>query len=69
MPDYDDNEETNYIIYADASNLYGCSMSAFLPSGKLKFVNEFDLDKLLTTLVIPMPTQSMIILLIKIFIW
>ena len=41
MPDYDDNEETNYIIYADASNFYGCSMSAFLPSGKLKFVNEF----------------------------
>ena len=31
MPDYDKNEESNYIIYEDTKNLYGCSMSEVLP--------------------------------------
>ena len=29
MPDYNQNEESNYIIYEDAVNLYGFSMSDF----------------------------------------
>ena len=36
MPDYDQNEESNYIIYEDTNNLYGCSMSEFLPNGATK---------------------------------
>ena len=28
---YDPNKESNYIIYEDANNLYGCSMSEYLP--------------------------------------
>ena len=49
MPDYDKNEESNYIIYGDANNLYGCSINKFLPFVKREFVNEFDLDKILQT--------------------
>ena len=50
MPDYNQNEESNYIIYEDAVNLYGFSMSEFsLRYGGLEFVNKFNLDKILRT--------------------
>ena len=49
MPDYDKNEESNYSKYENANNLYGCSMSEFLPHGKLEIVNEFDLDRISKT--------------------
>ena len=52
MPDHDKNEESNNIKYADANNLYGCSISEFLPHGEQyfvneEFVNEFDLYRIL----------------------
>ena len=31
MPNHDPNKESNYITYEDANNLYGCSMSEYLP--------------------------------------
>ena len=31
MPDYDTDQQSNYILYLDANNLYGCSMSEYLP--------------------------------------
>ena len=31
VPDYDKHQPPNYIIYPDATNLYGCSMSEYLP--------------------------------------
>ena len=40
MPDYDKNAESNNVKYEDPNNLYGCSISEFLPHGKQSFVNE-----------------------------
>ena len=47
--DYDPNQPSNYIIYQDANNLYGCSMSEYLPHKDLKFNNKIELDTILTT--------------------
>ena len=45
MPDYDKNEESNYSIYEDANNL-----SEVLRYGRIEFVNDFDVEKILKTL-------------------
>ena len=50
MPDYDKNEESNCSIYEDANDLYKCSMSEVLKYGRIEFVNDFDVDKILKTL-------------------
>ncbi len=39
LPDYSDKKESNYILYLDASNLYGWAMSECLPYKNLKFVD------------------------------
>ena len=41
--DYDPNQPSNYIIYEGANNLYGCSMSEYLPHKDLKFNNNVEL--------------------------
>ena len=46
MCDYDRNKQSTFIAYLDKNNLYGCSMSKYLPYGEfewLKNVDELDI--------------------------
>ena len=47
MKSNDPRQESKRIIYLDASNLYGCAMSKFLPKSRFKLIDpkEFDLNK------------------------
>ena len=47
MKSYDPKQESKHIIYSDASNFYGYSMSKFLPTSGFKWIDpkEFDLNK------------------------
>ena len=40
MCDYDKDEESSYLIYLDANNLYGYAMSLPLPTGGFKWLKE-----------------------------
>ena len=40
MTDYDSREESIYIIYLEANNLYGWAMSQYLPYGGFKWLNK-----------------------------
>ena len=40
MKNYDKNEESSYIQYLDANNLYGWAMSQKLPVNGFKWVND-----------------------------
>ena len=47
LPNYDSNEPSSFITYVDATNLYGHSMSQFLPTGGFEWLSEreiIDLD-------------------------
>ena len=51
MKDYDNTKETIYIMYFDASNLYGSAMSEYLPYGGFEWmteeeINNFDLSSI-----------------------
>ena len=46
---YVKSDEDNKIIYADATNLYGHSMSQFLPYDEIKFAKDICLDEILNT--------------------
>ena len=47
MKDYNPEQESSYIMYLDANNLYGCAMSESLPTGNFKWgdVAKYDLNK------------------------
>ena len=47
IDDYNPNEKSKFIMYLDANNLYGWSMTQYLPSGKFKFFDteNFDVSK------------------------
>ena len=45
MKSYDDKNPSKYIIYLDASNLYGWEMSQYLPYGGFKWLNQKEVDK------------------------
>ena len=49
MPDSDPNKPSNYFIYAAANNLYGCSMSLYLPHKDLNSKNDIELATILNT--------------------
>ena len=42
LENYDDTQESSYIMYWDANNLYGFAMSQHLPFGDFKFVANDD---------------------------
>ena len=42
MSDYDSNKQSTFITNLDKNNLYGWSMSEYLPHGKFKWVKNFD---------------------------
>ena len=45
--DLDANQPSNFRLYEDANNLYGCSMSKYLRHRDLKFKNKIELDTIL----------------------
>ena len=45
MKTYDEKAPSKYIMYLDANNLYGWSMSQFLPTGGFKWLTEKQIDK------------------------
>ena len=45
MKDYDENDESKYIMYLDANNLYGWAMSQYLPTGGFKWLSEKKLNE------------------------
>ena len=46
MKTYDETAPSKYIMYLDANNLYGWSMSQYLPTGGFKWLTEKQIDKL-----------------------
>ena len=46
MKTYDEKAPSKYIMYLDANNLYGWSMSQYLPTGGFKWMTEEQIDKL-----------------------
>jgi len=42
LPDYHEKEESSYLMFLDANNLYGWAMSQKLPEGDCQWTNEFD---------------------------
>ena len=45
MKCYDEYEESNFIIYLDANNLYGWTMSQYLPYSGFKWLNQKGIDR------------------------
>ena len=45
MKCYDEYEESNFIIYLDANNLYGWAMSQYLPYSGFKWLNQKGIDR------------------------
>jgi hypothetical protein len=48
MADYDPSKEKSYISYLDACNLYGHSMSQYLPTHGFMWANDITLDEVLS---------------------
>ena len=46
MSKYDENMPSKYIMYLDANNLYGWSMSQHLPTGGFKWMTEKQINKI-----------------------
>ncbi|KAL9959301.1 hypothetical protein ACROYT_G032614 [Oculina patagonica] len=44
MKDYDKKAPSKYIMYLDANNLYGWSMSQYLPTGRFKWLTQKQID-------------------------
>ena len=44
MKCYDSNEESKYITYFDANNLYGWAMSQYLPYSEFKWLNQKEIS-------------------------
>ncbi|VDI52514.1 Hypothetical predicted protein [Mytilus galloprovincialis] len=42
LDDYDETKPTNYLIYLDANNLYGCAMSRYMPIDGFKWVENIE---------------------------
>ena len=46
VPDYDPTQENSYVMYFDASNLYGWAMSQSLPTGEFDWLTEQEIADL-----------------------
>ena len=45
MKCYDSNEESKFIMYFDANNLYGWAMSQYLPYSEFKWLNKKEINR------------------------
>ena len=43
MKNYDENNDSSFLIYVDANNLYGWAMSQKLPVGGFKWIEKDDI--------------------------
>ena len=46
MKEYDEKVPSKYIMYLDANNLYGWSMSQYLPTGGFRWMTQKQIDKI-----------------------
>ena len=46
LADYDSNKPTNYILYLDMNNLYGCGLGEYLPISDFCFLSQKEIDQL-----------------------
>ena len=46
MKEYDEKAPSKYIMYLDASNLYGWAMSEYLPTGGFRWMTQKQIDKI-----------------------
>ena len=46
MKEYDEKASSKYIMYLDASNLYGWTMSQYLPTGNFKWMTDKEISKI-----------------------
>ncbi|XP_028415651.1 uncharacterized protein LOC114544475 [Dendronephthya gigantea] len=46
VPDYDPEQETSYVMYLDANNLYGWAMSQPLPTGEFDWLTDQEIAEL-----------------------
>ena len=46
MKKYDEKKPSKYIFYLDANNLYGHSMSQYLPTGSFRWMTQKQIDKI-----------------------
>ena len=46
MQNWNPNEESKYLMYLDANNLYGWAMSQYLPTGNFKWLNEKQINQI-----------------------
>ena len=46
MKSYDNKKPSKYITFLDANNLYGSTMSQYLPYSRFKQLNQTEIDKL-----------------------
>jgi hypothetical protein len=44
LDDYDENIESNYLLYVDANNLYGLAMTQHLPYGDIRINNDVSIE-------------------------
>ena len=42
---YDSSEESKFIMYLDANNLYGWAMSKYLPYSEFKWLNKKEISR------------------------
>ena len=46
MKNYDEKTPSKYIMYLDANNLYGWTLSQYPPTGKFKWMTEKEIEKI-----------------------
>jgi hypothetical protein len=46
MPNYNASKPTSYLMYLDATNLYGAAMSQYLPTGNFKWLTDSEIKDL-----------------------
>ena len=46
MEEYDENAPSKYIMYLDANNLYGWTMSQYLPTGNFRWMRDKEISKI-----------------------
>ena len=46
MKEYDEKAPSKYIMYLDASNLYGWAMSQYLPTGNFKWISDREIKQI-----------------------
>ena len=52
LEDYNPNDDSTYIMYWDANNLYGWAMSQYLPFKNLRFRTDITLADILSTVIL-----------------